>query len=70
MFDLRKVLVVTKTQRNRNILDDIAEQVGEMLNDLERLITGKQKPVRAPVPVPVRHDEDPRRQRRNPNPYQ
>ncbi len=61
---LRKVLLVAKTKRN--LLDDIAEQVGELLKDLERLINpGARRPVRAPVPVPVRSD-DPRRPR---NPY-
>lgn len=53
-------------KQKRSILDDVAEQLGKLLNDLERLITtGRRKPVRVPVPIPVQ-DEDPRRPRRDP----
>lgn len=52
----RKVFIVAK--RKRNVLEEIAEQIGELVNDLERLINPRnKKPVRAPVPVPVRAPE-------------
>lgn len=39
----------------RNVLDEIAARLRELLNDLERLVQPQpRKPARVPVPVPVR----------------
>jgi hypothetical protein len=55
------VLIVAK--KKRSLFDEIAKQLGELVSDLERLINPqKRKPVKAPVPVPVRNNEP--RQRR------
>jgi hypothetical protein len=50
-FD-RKAEAVAKTKRN--VLDDIADGVREILRDLDRLFNPQQKQQRALVPVPVR----------------
>ncbi|MBL8146189.1 MAG: hypothetical protein JNL34_07380 [Anaerolineae bacterium] len=43
----------------RNILDEIAARLRELLNDLERLVQPQpQKPASVPVPVPVRPTPD------------
>ena len=60
----RKVSIVAKQKRDRNILDDIAEQIEQVLNDLERLVNRRRKPAPVPVPIPVEHD--PRRGWRDP----
>ena len=39
----------------RNVLDEIAARLRELLNDLERLVQPQpRKPARVPVPIPVR----------------
>ena len=54
-------------KRKWNIFDDLAEQVGELLNDLDRLLNpDRKKPARVLVPIPVRND-DPRRPKRRPS---
>ena len=58
--------VVTKEQKQRNIIDDIAEGIRQVLDDIENLLNpDKQKKQRARVPVPVRDTppHDPRRMR-------
>ena len=45
----------------RNILDEIAARLRELLNDLERLVQPQpRKPARVPVPVPVRPNPEQR----------
>lgn len=56
---------MAKQKRGRRLLDDIAEQIEQVLNDLERLINPqRRKPVRVPIPIPV--EDDPRRSRQYP----
>jgi hypothetical protein len=57
----RKGLDVAK--QKRNVLDNVASRLREVLEDMERLLNPPQ-PKRARVPVPVRMPQDPKR-----NPY-
>jgi hypothetical protein len=52
VFSSRKVNAVAKAKRN--VLDDLADGVREILRDLDRILNPQQKPARALVPVPVR----------------
>jgi hypothetical protein len=54
--------------KQRGVMDEIADGLRGMLKDIERLIQPQaQKPARVPVPVPVRPSPD-RRPRSN-DPY-
>jgi hypothetical protein len=57
----RKGTVVAK--QKRNVLDNVASRLRELLEDMERLFNPPQ-PKRARVPVPVRMPQNPRH-----NPY-
>jgi hypothetical protein len=50
-------------KQKRNVLDNVASRLREVLEDMERLLNPPQ-PKRARVPVPVRMPQDPKR-----NPY-
>ncbi len=47
------------TDKKTNPLDDIAEGVRRLLDELEQLISPEKRQKRAPVPVPVRVRPDP-----------
>jgi hypothetical protein len=46
---------VAKTKRN--VLDDIADGVREILRDFDRLLNPQQKPARVLVPIPIRKQQ-------------
>jgi len=57
---------VTKEQEQRNILDDIADGIRQVFDDIDHLLNPeKRKRERARVPVPVRTPDrrDPRNRR-------
>jgi hypothetical protein len=46
-------------QKQRKVLDDVAQRLRNVWEELERVINPQPKRVRVPVPIPVR--PDPRR---------
>jgi hypothetical protein len=55
-FFHRKASAVAKTKRN--VLDDIADGVREILRDFDRLLNPQQqKPARVLVPIPIRKQQ-------------
>lgn len=53
------------TKAKRNVLDELAEGVRQILEDLDRLINPDKHRKPAPVPIPVR----PRPDRQHDDPY-
>ena len=53
-------------QKKRSLIDELAERVGEALDQLDRLFQPQREPAHAPVPIPVRNNDHrlPRRRRR------
>ncbi len=45
---------MTSAKEDRNILDDIADGVRQVLDEIDRLINPEKQPKPVPVPIPVR----------------
>lgn len=50
---------MTDTRKENSLIDDIAEGIRRILEDLDSVFNPDKKQ-RVPVPVPVRRDPDPR----------
>jgi len=51
-------------QKKRSLIDELADRVGEVFDELERLLQPNRKPARVPVPVRDDTPRPPRRRRR------
>ncbi len=51
-------------QKKRSLIDELADGLGEALEDLGRLLQPKREPARVPVPVRKKPNQMPPRRRR------
>jgi hypothetical protein len=51
-------------QKDRSLIDELSDRIGDVVDSLERLLQPKQEPARSPVPVRNNGPQLPRRRRR------